>query len=95
MGDYTGRVVRAAAGRDKDGVFLVVGVDRDSQRLLLADGKRRKVTKPKRKKLGHVMVLTDSLHPYDHPVVQRLQRGEAVSNNDIRRALAAFPAKEV
>lgn len=95
MVDYTGWIVRATAGRDKDGIFCVMGVEEDSQRLLLADGKRRKVTKPKRKKLGHVMALTDHLHPYDHPVVRRLRQGEAVSNNDIRRALAAFPAKEV
>lgn len=95
MGDYTGWIVRATAGRDKDGIFCVMGVEEESQRLLLADGKRRKVAKPKRKKLGHVTALTDHLHPYDHPVVRRLRQGEAVSNNDIRRALAAFPAKEV
>ena len=95
MYDDRGWVVRATAGRDKEGLFCVVGVDQESQMLLLADGKRRKVTKPKRKKLGHVMALTDHLRPYDHPVVHRLQQGEAVTNNDIRRALAAFPAKEV
>ena len=95
MYDYRGWIVRATAGRDKEGLFCVVGVDQESQMLLLADGKRRKVTKPKRKKLGHVMALTDHLRPYDHPVVHRLQQGETVTNNDIRRALAAFPAKEV
>lgn len=95
MYDYQGWIVRSNAGRDKEGLFCVVDVDRESGMLLLADGKRRKVTKPKRKKLGHVRVLTDHLHPYDHPVVQRLMQGEPVTNNDIRRALAAFPAKEV
>ena len=95
MGDYTGWIVRATAGRDKDGIFCVMGVEEESQRLLLADGKRRKVAKPKRKKLGHVTALTAHLHTYDHQVVQRLRQGETVSNNDIRRALAAFRAKEV
>ena len=83
MYDYTGWIVRATAGRDKDGLFCVVGVDGESGMLLLADGKRRKVTRPKRKKLGHP------------PGVHRLMQGETVTNNDIRRALAAFPAKEV
>ena len=95
MYDYTGWIVRATAGRDQGKVFCVMGVEPESQMLLLADGKRRKVTKPKRKKLGHIEALTDHRHSYDHPVVQRLRQGEAVTNNDIRRALAAFPAKEV
>ena len=90
MYDYTGWIVRADAGRDKGGIFCVVGVDQQRQRLLLADGKRRKVARPKQKKLGHVQVLTDHLHMYDHPVVHSLQQGEPVSDRALRRALAAF-----
>ncbi len=88
MYDYTGWIVRANAGRDKDGIFCVVGVDQE--RLLLADGKRRKVSHPKRKKLGHVRCLTDNQHRYDHPVIHSLQQGEPVSDRALRRALAAF-----
>ena len=90
MYDYTGWIVRADAGRDKDGIFCVVGVDRERHMLLLADGKRRKASKPKRKKLGHVWCLTDSQHSFDHPVVHSLQQGEPVSDRALRRALAAF-----
>ena len=53
MYDYTGWIVEAAAGRDKGGVFCVVGVDQERSMLLLAVGKRRKVANPKVKKLGH------------------------------------------
>ncbi len=90
MYDYTGWIVQATAGRDKDGVFCVVGVDRETGRLLLADGKRRRAARPKRKKLGHVRCLTDQLHRYDHPVVRSLQEGKPVSDRALRRALAAF-----
>ena len=90
MFDYTGPIVRAAAGRDQDGIFCVVGVDQERTRLLLADGKRRKMSRPKQKKLGHVYPLTDHLHMYDHPVVHSLQQGEPVSDRALRRALAAF-----
>ena len=90
MYDYTGWIVRANAGRDKDGIFCVVGVDQERVRLLLADGKRRKVSHPKAKKLGHVWCLTDNQHMYDHPVVRSLQQGEPVSDRALRRALAAF-----
>ena len=90
MFDYTGWIVRADAGRDKGGIFCVVGVDQEQNRLLLADGKRRKVSRPKRKKLGHVRCLTDQLRMYDHPVVHSLKQGEPVSDRALRRALAAF-----
>ena len=49
MYDYTGWIVQATAGRDQGDLFCVVGVDQEQQRLLLADGKRRKVARPKRK----------------------------------------------
>lgn len=95
MQEYIGCVVRATAGRDKEGLFCVIGVDQELNMLLLADGKRRKVAKPKRKKLGHVETLTDSQQFFDQRVAEKLRQGEQVTNNDIRRAIAAFSAKEV
>ena len=90
MFDYTGQIVQATAGRDKDGIFCVVGVDQERAMLLLADGKRRKIARPKAKKLGHVIHLTDSQTAYSHPVARSLQQGEPVSDRALRRALAAF-----
>ena len=99
--DYTGWIVRATAGRDKDGLFCVVGVDQAGKRLLLCDGKRRKFSRPKSKDLNHVKLLarpkgggplyaeplTDE---FDHPDIQKLKQGEALSDKALRRALAAF-----
>ena len=90
MFDYTGWIVRATAGRDRDGIFIVTGVDQEQERLLLADGKRRRVAHPKRKKLGHVAALTDESHMYGHPAIRKLLQGEPVSDRELRRALAAF-----
>ena len=80
-------MVRASAGRDKDGLFCVVGVDQEGKRLLLADGKRRRIARLKGKSLNHVKLLTDG---FDHPAIQRLKQGEALSDKALRRALAAF-----
>ena len=99
--DYTGWIVRAAAGRDKDGLFCVVGVDQAQKRLLLADGKRRKYARPKAKALHHVEPLARPriggphyVEPpageFDHPAIQKLRQGEALSDKALRRALAAF-----
>lgn len=85
--DYTGWIVRATAGRDGDGLFCVVGVDRERNRLLLADGRRRRYARPKGKDPHHVKLLTDE---FDHPGIQKLKQGEALSDKALRRALAAF-----
>ena len=90
MYDYTGWIVQATAGRDRGGIFCVVGVDQERARLLLADGKRRKASRPKAKKLGHVKPLADHPHGFDHPAIQKLTQGEALSDKELRRALAAF-----
>ena len=99
--DYTGWIVRATAGRDKDGLFCVVGVDQAQKRLLLADGKRRKFARPKAKDVNHVELLARPkgggprcVEPphgeFDHPDIQKLKQGEALSDKALRRALAAF-----
>ena len=85
MTDYMGQIVRAAAGRDKGGLFYVVGGDQEG-RLLLCDGKRRGIARPKAKKPRHVELLP----VFDHPAIQKLKQGEALSDKALRRALAAF-----
>ena len=51
-----GKVVRALAGKDKGALFLVVG-QTDDGRLLLANGKSRRVERPKKKKIKHVQMI--------------------------------------
>ena len=81
-------IVQATAGRDKGRLFFVLRVEEGGY-LLLADGKGRKLERPKRKKLRHVCFIADG----DSRVAQKLQKGEKVTNSELRRALAAFQAK--
>ncbi len=90
MFDRVGWIVEATAGRDKGKLFVVTGVDPETHRLRLADGKGRRVAHPKEKKLGHVTCLTGAQREFPHPVTQKLQRGEPVTNRELRRALGAF-----
>lgn len=46
MSDPIGWIVRANAGRDREGIFCVVGTQEQGAYLLLADGKRRKAARP-------------------------------------------------
>lgn len=85
MNKDRGCVVQALAGREKDGFFCVIGVETETGYLLLADGKRRKVAYPKRKKNQHVALVSS-----DCMVSEKLQQGQFVSDRELRRALAAF-----
>ena len=49
-------IIISTAGRDKDLLFYVIGIDGDY--VLLANGKERKLEHPKRKKLKHVRRVT-------------------------------------
>lgn len=48
-----GSIVRAKAGRDKGGYFVVTDIC-DEKRVMICDGKRRKVTSPKCKNIIHL-----------------------------------------
>lgn len=48
-----GRIVKAKAGRDKDKFFVVVDVYKNTA--YICDGKTRKIEKPKRKNILHLM----------------------------------------
>ncbi len=58
-----GSVVRAKAGRDKGSYFVVLNFDKNFA--FIADGKTRKLERPKRKNLKHLeatsVVLTEKL----------------------------------
>ena len=88
MIDRTGWIVRSIAGHDKNELFCVVGERMADGRLLLANGKQRKVARPKPKKPGHVQTLDQG--GFDHPVIRKLQNKETVSDKALRAALAAF-----
>lgn len=73
-----GQIVRAKAGRDKDGFFIIRSVD--GGYAYIVDGKRRKVDKPKKKKLIHLAPTTT--------VVQDFK-----TNKKVIRELSAFADK--
>lgn len=79
-----GDVVRSVAGHDRGGLFLVCRAEGDF--LWLADGKRRKIETPKKKRRKHVV----SAGVWTHPVIGRMKDGEPVLDSEVRGALAAL-----
>ncbi len=58
-----GRIVRAKAGRDKGGFFVVV--DFSEREAFICDGRRRKISKPKRKNIKHLALTSFVVSPED------------------------------
>ena len=54
MDDLLGHLVVSIAGRDKGCVCAIVGESDEEGYVFIADGKIRKVEKPKKKKLKHL-----------------------------------------
>lgn len=78
-----GRVVISKAGKDKGRWFVIVGIDVDGERLILCDGKRRPIERPKRKNVIHVQFTNYFLED----VRNKLFSGEMPSNLDIKIGL--------
>lgn len=76
-----GQLVTSTAGRDAGQQFLVVGFEGD--RVLVADGKKRRVKRPKAKNIRHLWV---------HSIVaeeirSKLLANDPVSDEEIQAAL--------
>jgi len=77
--EYTiGQVVKAKAGRDKDGFFIIKELE--GKYAYIIDGKSRRVESPKKKKLIHLAPT--------NAVAQEFQ-----TNREVRKILSRFQDK--
>lgn len=72
-----GRLLLAKAGRDKGSVFVATEIRQDC--VFIADGKRRKLEKPKRKNIKHISPASD--------IVIRL---DGMTNKKLRKCLLQY-----
>jgi len=77
-----GQVVWARAGRDKNRYFVVL--DCDEPYAYIADGKRRRTEKPKKKKTIHL-----------RPTLTIAPRERIVTDREIRKILQPFQGENV
>ncbi len=77
-------IVVSLAGHDKGKLFYVL--DTDGVYVTLADGKQRRVEKPKRKKRIHVRKVLRQ----DSTLAAKITSGEKILNSELRRELAKF-----
>ena len=76
-------IVKSVAGRDAGSLFFVLATEGDF--LLLADGRRRRVESPKRKRRKHVELVEEA----SGPAADKIRSSEKITNSELRKALAA------
>ena len=81
-------LIVSKAGRDKGQLFYVI--DTDEQYVYLADGKSRKLEKPKRKKRKHI----EQMPRTESRIAEKIRNGEKVLNSELRKELASFGQKQ-
>ena len=70
----TGSIVRSTCGRDKDGVFAVIGTvvsEEGRQFLLISDGRHHPLENPKKKNSIHLQTMCES----DEELASALEEG--------------------
>ncbi|MEG0773135.1 RNA-binding protein [Clostridium sp.] len=77
-----GKVVHSKSGRDKDRYFIIVGII-DTNYVYISDGDLRKIEKPKKKKIKHLIFKDIVAKEFR----ELLLSNEKVSNSKIRRFL--------
>ena len=80
-------IVVSKNGRDAGKRFIVIGTDAEYS--LIADGKGRRLEKPKRKKNKHL----EFEEKADNFIADKLLEGEKITNSEIRRFLAGIAAE--
>jgi len=78
-----GDIVISINGRDKDKHFIIIKTD--SEYSLIANGKTRRIEKPKRKKCKHLKLESKA----DNIIVEKIKESK-LTNNELRRYLAAI-----
>lgn len=74
-----GKLAYSKAGRDKGRFFIIVGII-NSEYVYISDGDMRKIEKPKKKKIKHIVIMdyeTDKIK-------DMLLRNEKISNSEIK-----------
>mgnify|MGYP000796021290 CR=1 FL=1 len=77
-------LVQATAGREQGKYFFIL--ETEGEYLLLADGKSRRLEKPKRKKRKHI----EQIPRTESRIAEKIRNGDKVLNSELRRELAVI-----
>ena len=82
MNVVLGHVVYSKAGRDEGKIFVVTGLI-DANYAYISDGDLRRVEKPKKKKIKHLVITKDVIDT----IANKISADIKVTNAELRKAL--------
>ena len=86
LNEFTlGQVVQSTQGRDAGKDFVVVGII-DQSYVLIADGALRRIDRPKKKKVKHLIPKLELFSS----LKEKLTCGQRVYDSELRKALASL-----
>ena len=77
-----GQVALSKCGRDKEKYFIVVDIDDNKEFVYISDGDIRKIEKPKKKKIKHII----PLH-IEETLNTKLVNGIKVTNSELKKCI--------
>lgn len=77
-----GKIVLSLSGRDKGKLFVVVGII-DQDYVFIANGKLRRIEKPKKKKIKHLRKTTLQIEG----IYDKIKANEKITNTYLRNEL--------
>jgi len=80
-----GQVVKSRAGRDKGNIFLVLEII-DDKHVLIVDGDTRRLDKPKKKRIKHLIVYNTVLSEFK----EKIDGDVKINNAYVRKLLEPF-----
>jgi len=80
-----GRYAWSKSGRDKDRLFIIIGIY-DDQHVLIADGEYRRVENPKKKKLKHLNITNSTAEEIRALVTMK----KKLVNADLQKAISNY-----
>lgn len=91
MEEMIGKLVRSKAGHDKNRLYVVVDEDHKGKAdfVMVADGKSKCISSPKRKNKKHLQIVLDMPMP---EVPEHVRQKKAI-NEEIKRAIKIYENK--
>lgn len=83
-----GQVVKSKVGRDKGKIFTITQI-LDDKYVIICDGDIRKISKPKKKKVKHLIIYNTVFEELE----KKVYNNEKITNAFVRRLLKPFNNK--
>ncbi len=80
-----GNFARSLAGHDKNQLYIIM--EETEHALSLVDGRSKTLQNPKMKNKKHIQIISKY---YDESVMRKLQKHEAISNEEVKRAIKLY-----